>query len=422
MDTHSPKQKSDELVDLPEEEKNPLGEQFSELPFVIPSIPKVSVDNSVASRVQIPNNFFGPEALARLRSFMASSFAGPEVFRSDLAKAKLGMKLFYDPRLSENKKISCSSCHEPKFDFSDQKSLAEGVSVGTMNSMSNVNAKFKQRFFWDGRANSLEEQAKGPIENALEHGSSRTRVAYTIYNHYKEEYEALFGPLGNQLAQLIEDSSLRHAVAPISRFGRFTRNPNPQLNSWNNNYLNLDTATRVQLDRVFNNFASSLAEYERGLVATNSPYDRFVESFLATGNMEQSFNEGFSYAQAYGLEKFIEAGCTTCHSGKMFSDNQAHFLALNPTRSSPRAIRAHTASLRNLEKTGPYMHDGRFANLFEVIDHYNRNNASLPVRAIAPNETAAVVAFLKSLTAQTRDLTAEKLKELQKISDAKVAQ
>ena len=250
------------------------------------------VDRRASTRVNTPSGLSLSENLSRLRNFMTNSFMGEENFKSNLNTAKLGMKLFYDPRLSENKKISCSSCHEPKFDFTDGKTFAEGVAIGTINSMSNVNMRFKQRFFWDGRARSLEEQAKGPIENALEHGSSRTRVAYTIFNHYKEKNtRAFFGPLGQDLSEAIEQSSLRHAIAPTKEIRRFLRSSKPQINSWNSNYLNLNPDVRSQLDNVFNNFAIAIAEYERGLVAINSPYDRFVEKFLNTGDLESSFNE-----------------------------------------------------------------------------------------------------------------------------------
>ena len=397
-----------------QKEVNPLGPDFDDLPFSIPEIPTLKTDRSLNDRIILPRRMFSTEPLRRIRPFIRATVSEPEKFQGNLGLARLGMKLFYDPRFSDNKQISCSSCHQPEFDFTDNRKVAKGVALGTMNSMSNLNVFMKRNFFWDGRSPSLVDQAKGPVENALEHGSSRTMVVYTIYHNYKEEYEKLFGEFSDEISSAIEERTLAHAVDPNIETGTNNRLINRKTARWKRNYTELNPRIKSELDKVFNNFAKAISAYEMGLQATDSPYDRFARRYLSTGLLEASFNEGFGYKEAFGLERFFSAGCTTCHNGKAFQITECTFLALRPTRQSPESIRSFTAPLRNLSKTSPYMHDGRFANLFQVIDHYNRNSSILPTRPLNPNEKAAVVSFLISLNAQARDTTAEKLRSLQR--------
>ena len=345
---------------------------------------------------------------------MKESYTTKEVFRGDLGAAKLGMKLFYDPRYSENKQISCSTCHMPQFDFTDQKRVAVGAGISDMNSMSNLNLRFKTRFFWDGRAGTLEDQAKGPVENPVEHGSSRTHVAYNLYENYRVEYEAIFGPIGAELGQLLESGRLPPVLRPKAGTPFWMESYNEKKAAWERNYINLPANVRSQLDRMFNNFSIAISAYERGLSATYAPYDRFVERYLASGSLEASFNEGFGWPEAYGLKRFYDAGCAYCHYGKGFNDSKPHFIGLEPTPWSRKQVTGYTASLRNLEKTAPYMHDGRYNTLYDVVGHYNRNYRYAKTKPIDSNGMWSVVAFLKSLNTQAVDLTRQKLIEVNK--------
>jgi len=272
------------------------------------------------------------------------------------ARVALGRLLFWDPVLSGQKDVACATCHHPSFGYSDGLALsvgAGGVGAGPArtfaegqerrfvkrNSQTVVNAAFNgltagghadaaaAPMFWDLRVRSLEAQALEPLK-ALEEMRGST---------YAED----------------------HAVAAVvSRLGAIAE------------YRNLFTrafgGTQPVNER---NLGRALAAFQRSLVAANAPFDRYM----------RGETEALTPEQVRGMERFESAGCVNCHSGPMFSDFTAHVLAVPDHPSLPASdsgVNAtyafRTASLRNLRATAPYMHNGAFATLEEVVAFYQR--------------------------------------------------
>ena len=111
------------------------------------------------------------------------------------AAVALGQHLFADVRLSSNQSVSCATCHAPDRQFQDGLAVGHGVGTGSRRTMPIAGAAYSPWYFWDGRKDSLWSQALGPLEDAVEHGSNRTRIAKLLHSRYKADYEALFGPM-----------------------------------------------------------------------------------------------------------------------------------------------------------------------------------------------------------------------------------
>jgi cytochrome c peroxidase len=107
--------------------------------------------------------------------------------------ARLGRALFFDKALSVNRRVSCSSCHQPKRDFQDGRRLGHGIGTTKRRTMSIVGAWSQTWLFWDGRKDSLWSQALGPLENPAEHGMTRARLVRVLQRDYRKQYEAVFG-------------------------------------------------------------------------------------------------------------------------------------------------------------------------------------------------------------------------------------
>ena len=317
------------------------------------------------------------------------------------AGADLGRHLFYDERLSANGTVACASCHVQEFAFTDPERFSVGFDGGRTgrNSMSLVNLRFyaPERMFWDHRAADLEEQVLMPIQDPVEMGLTLDELVQTVAT--AEPYPVLF-------AQAYGDSTV--------------------------------TADRI---------SDALAQFVRTLVSFDAPYDR--ELAVAGGDARRAF-AGFSAAENLGKELFFgRAGCARCHvdgdgggggggpggpgggppgmggdagGGPLlfFTDRPANN-GLDATTTDPGLAdvtgnradegRFKSPSLRNVEVTGPYMHDGRFDTLFEVVQHYNRgvqNHPNLDNRlrdgggprrlGLNDAEVRALVDFLETLT------------------------
>jgi cytochrome c peroxidase len=282
------------------------------------------------------------------------------------AGATLGRVLFYDKRLSANDKQACASCHVQAFAFSDTARLSHGFAGGFTgrHSMGLSNARYYQpaRFFWDERASSLEDQVLRPIQDATEMGLTLeqllTKLSVTSY------YPALF----------------------TAAFGT------PEI-----------TSERV---------ARALAQFVRSMVSGNSKFDRafgpngqpdFVGTFTAEELLGQTVYNG-------------RGGCARCHGTNAHVSDQVHNTGLDATITDAGAGggRFKAPSLRNVAVRAPYMHDGRFRTLDEVVDFYDRgvqNNPQLDPRLRGPNgqplrlnlnpaERAGLIAFLNTFTDQ----------------------
>ena len=272
----------------------------------------------------------------------------------------LGKRLFADPILSVDSTIACASCHLPAHAFADPRPFSQGVGgVTSRNSMPLFNLLWSPSFFWDGRAASLEDQALEPVQSPAELGEDWDRVVAKLERH--AEYPALF-------ARAFGD-------APINR--------------------------RLVVQ--------ALAQFERTLISADSKYDRWLAGQAAFTPREE---RGFLL---FHTEK---ADCFHCHVAPLFTDNEFHNngLDLDPPDEGLAALsgkrldrgKFKTPTLRNVEYTAPYMHDGRFQSLEEVVEHYDsgfhRTILTDPLLLVRPNldldpaDKRALVAFLKTLS------------------------
>lgn len=285
-------------------------------------------------------------------------------------RVALGEQLFHDPILSLDNSISCSSCHQKPNAFTDSRTLSPGVEgrLGNRNSMPLFNLAWKSTFFWDGRAHSLREQVLIPIEDHREMAESLPRV----------------------LEKLASKKSYREAF---------------------NSAFNDEKVTSEKLGLALENFLLTLTSYD-------SKFDRAMDGEIELTKMEQRGMELF-FTENEPRSGRLGADCFHCHGGANFSDHQLHNNGLNPSSDRGRHSVTgkardrnlfSTPSLRNVELTAPYMHDGRFKTLEEVIAHYSgpmhRSNTLDPNLAKHPKlglqlqraDQAVLVAFLKTLT------------------------
>jgi cytochrome c peroxidase len=359
----------------------------------------------------------------------------------DPAAAHFGQYLFYDPRLSGNGKISCASCHNPALGWSDGRATAMGLKSTERNSPSLWNSAYQRWLFWDGRSDSLWSQALQPLENHAEMGISRVELWQLFQSQadLKQGYEAVFGPLASL-------PNIPIAARPAS--GHSGDTEDAKLNAaWNN----LTTQEQNEINRFLTHLGKALEAFERKIISGESPFDRYVQALRDNEPVaQQEFNE---QAQK-GLRLFIGRGqCILCHSGPQFSDGEFHNLglpavsALNPkdpgrfqgiqelknslfnglgafsdlqSPDDPWADKLHyltqqesnlgefrTPGLREVAETGPYMHDGRFAALEQVLAHYStppdkpalgRREDTIQALNLKGEDIQALKAFLKSLS------------------------
>jgi cytochrome c peroxidase len=263
-------------------------------------------------------------------------------------------------------------------------------------------------FFWDGRADSAWAQALGPLENPVEHGTTRLSVAHAVAADpaQRAAYEALFGPLPD--------------LADSARFparGRPVSDPtNPDAVAW----AEMSADDQEAINRVFANVGKAVAAYERKLVTGESAFDRWV-----AGDEAAMGPEAVRGLQLFVTEHAPERGlrgadCFHCHGGMLFTDNGFHDNGLELEEfdlgrmivTGDEADRGNfkTPSLRNVALRAPYMHDGRFATLEEVVEHYDSgvrrrpnldaNLAKHPAEGLGLSdlEKRELVAFLRTLT------------------------
>jgi cytochrome c peroxidase len=281
------------------------------------------------------------------------------------AKVELGKMLYFDPRLSSTGTVSCFSCHNVMEGGDDHMPTSAGVHglKGGRNAPTVFNAAFHSVQFWDGRAPSLEEQAKGPPVNPIEMGMPNLDAVIDRVRHipgYKPYFEKAFG-----------------------------------------------TGDVVTM----NNAAKAIAAYERTLITPGSAYDKF-----AKGD-----KKALTAQQARGLQTFADVGCVSCHSGPNFSgpalpQGEGFFMKFptfpdsayvvkyklteDPGRAAATKDPADTGmwrvpTLRNLVYTAPYMHNGSVKTLPEAVRVMGATQLN---KTLSDAEVADIVAFLESLT------------------------
>jgi cytochrome c peroxidase len=349
-------------------------------------------------------------------------------FGEDPRAADLGHQLFFDTRMSANGQVACASCHMAELNFTDGLRLGEGVGTGTRKTMTVVGTVYSPWLFWDGRADSQWSQALGPLENPVEHGGSRLQYAHLIAEHYAAEYEAVFGPLPD----LTGLPSTGGPVAdPVAR----------------GNWEGIGVDAQAAVTQVFVNVGKSIAAYERLLMPGESRFDGYVEA-VVSGDIEAA-KSLLSEDEIAGLRLFIdEAGCTNCHSGALFTNNEFHNTGVPARTDLPedvgRALGAPQVlesefnclgaysdaeprqcmelrflkaeghelerafkppTLRNVAEAAPYMHAGQFATLGEVLAHYNAaphapsGHSELEPLGLNDRQLEQLEAFLRSLSA-----------------------
>lgn len=238
----------------------------------------------------------------------------------------LGEKLFNEPLLSADGTQSCASCHFQSANFSDTNQFSTGINggLGFRNASTLTNSGWSLSFNWDGSSNTLEEQAFEPVTNSNEMNNTWRNVENTL--NANEEYKTLFKQAFN-----IEYIDSIHVVKAISQF-------------------------------------------ERSLVSANSKFDKF---YRGEGSLSPSELNG------YAIFNSERGDCFHCHGTLLFTDNLFHNNAIESeepfsdngfgdvTNNPSDNGKFKTPSLRNIEYSAPYMHDGRFATLEQVLEHYN---------------------------------------------------
>jgi len=259
------------------------------------------------------------------------------------AKVELGKKLYFEPAISKSGEFSCNSCHNlATWGVDNQQfSIGHKWQRGGRNAPTVLNAAFWSKQFWDGRAPQLEDQAKGPPLNPVEMASDSESAVVTRLK------KAGYGPLFSNV------------------FGK--------------NSVNYD------------NMAKAIAAFERTLITPNAPFDKYVRG------------EGkLSKAAIRGMNKVADIGCTSCHSGPLFTNNE--FVAFK--YGSDTGLKSVTGksdddhvfrvqSWRNVAMTAPYFHDGSAATLDEAVKTMAKVQLDTTLN---DSDTADIVAFLETLT------------------------
>jgi cytochrome c peroxidase len=276
------------------------------------------------------------------------------------AKIELGKQLFFDGRLSRNNQVSCAYCHIPGSGFSDPHPTSLGVDdlIGGRQAPTVLNTAFSPLLFWDGRAKSLEEQVLGPIQNPIEMAETLDHLVSKLQTvkGYRRQFRNVFG-------------------TEISSQG----------------------------------IAKAIAAFARTLISTNSAFDKY-----ALGD-KQAMNQAAIKGMALFKDK---ARCILCHNGPNFTDNQFHNLGVpqvgplkmdlgryDVTHRERDKGAFKTPTLRSILETAPYMHDGVFLSLEEVIEFLDKGGGAnqnlsplMKPLGLTQEEKADLLAFLEAIT------------------------
>ncbi len=271
----------------------------------------------------------------------------------NLAQVELGKKLYFDPRLSKSGFISCNSCHNLSMGGTDnlKTSIGHKWQQGPINAPTVLNSSMNLAQFWDGRAKDLKEQAGGPIANPGEMASNHSLAVDVLKSipGYVREFKLVYG----------------------------------------NDEINIDKVTQA------------IAEFEKTLVTPNSRFDQWL----------LGKQDALSEQELAGYKLFKESGCTGCHNGPAVGGNSFQKMGvIEPyhTRNPAKGRAAVTGkdadrfmfkvpTLRNVELTYPYFHDGEAETLTEAVDVMGRLQLG---RKFSKEENAQIVAFLKTLTGE----------------------
>ena len=283
------------------------------------------------------------------------------------ARVELGKALFFDARLSGSGVMSCASCHLPHLGWTDGRKLPvlPNGDVIARHSPTMLNLAYNTQFMWDGRKASLEDQAIGPHRHLSKADFATTTAKLAALPGYKKMFAAAYP--GEPMTE--------------------------------------------------ETVAKALAAFERTIVSRNSPFDRWVAGDTTALTPEQYRGYKLFADPAKG-------NCATCHSGPNFTDNGFHNIGIQGNDAGRFAIRKvaamkgafKTPTLRDIELTAPYYHDGSAATLRDVVDHYarggdDRSNVSADVRPLQLSEQDKqdLIAFMRALTGERTAFVAPQL-------------
>ena len=357
-------------------------------------------------------------------------------FADDPRAAAFGKRLFFDRRLSRDGNMSCATCHDPALGFANHEKTVAVDAPFPRNVPSLRNLAYNRWYYWDGRADSSWSQALGPLENELEMNGSRLALLHLVRQDPQLEasYRQIFGPM----PEAAEDPSRFPSEAkPLP-----DQPASPLQQSW----AAMTDEDRHAANLFFTNLGKAIAAYERTLLVGESRFDRFA------ARLKTSEDEAVSElppAASRGLKLFLGRGeCTLCHSGPNLSDGEFHDVGIalgigqkiDPGRhrgvttllrssfarngkyadaqeaNAPvefltplthQVGQFKTPTLRGVAETAPYMHDGRFATLEEVVRFYSTRQGARPLGhpttllkplKLSEEEIADLVAFLESLS------------------------
>ncbi len=281
----------------------------------------------------------------------------PEDNPTSAAKVELGKQLYFDPRLSRDNTVSCATCHDPKKGWSNGDAVATGIAgqKGGRSSPTIINSAYQHFQFWDGRALKLEGQALGPIQNPIEMDMKLDVLVERLnkIEGYRKQFQAIY-----------------------------------------------------KTDATPDAIAKSIAAFERTVLSGDAPYDRFKAGDKAA----------LSEAAQRGMKVFFNKGtCSACHSGPNFTDGAFHNLGVGLHKPDAADVGRFeitklagdrgtfkTPTLREIDRTAPYMHDGSLKTLEEVVAYYDKGGFPNPQLdeeifplKLSEQERADLVTFLK---------------------------
>lgn len=322
------------------------------------------------------------------------------------AKIELGRQLYFDRRLCADATVSCADCHHPDEGYAKHTQFGVGIGgqTGNRNSPTSYNRILSKNQFWDGRADSLEAQAIGPIANPIEMGNTHEAAVETVkqLQGYRLQFEKIF-PEG------VTIENIGKAIASFERV--LVSGPTP-----------FDYYEPVRT--LEQQFAEDLADLEALQQDDPDLYEEYMEV------LKPSQAHPISESAKRGREIFFgtKGGCTACHVGPNLTDEKYHNLGIGMDQPEPDLGRYvvtkdeadrgafKTPTIRNVEQTGPYMHDGSQKTLEEVVEWYDKGghpnpNLSKDIRKLnlTPQEKADLVEFMKACTGDFAPVEAERL-------------
>ena len=343
-----------------------------------------------------------------------------------------GELLYFSTLLSADQTVSCASCHDPALGLGDGQTTSTGLLQPTRRHAPHLwNIGYQRWFYWDGRRDSLWSQALSPIEDRNEMALDRLSLMRRIRNDevLSPYYEELFGSYPAVLDGPLEVAAPEETSDPPTE--------------WQENWELLSENDRVALNHAFANVGKAIAAYEMTFTSGASRFDTYARAVVSGDKKGQ---QDYSAQERLGLRLFIgKARCFFCHTGPRFTDDEFHNLGLASIEdlgriSAVETVKAHpfnalgeysddresqsarytsyltlsdeqagqfkTSGLRNISQSPPYMHDGRFDTLREVIEFYSllpgrvevghREDFMVPL-LLDDEELDALVAFLESL-------------------------